>query len=131
VTVRLSLLPFALAGTLLGASVAALAQSTGAPAPAASPAPYAAGSHARHHRGGAFATLGLTPDQRAKLKAIRDQYRASQQSGTPETHAQLRAQIDAVLTPEQRAKLQAYRRAHRHGHGLGAPSPAPSPTASS
>lgn len=67
--------------------------------------------------------LGLTPDQQAQIKSIRQSSRAdikavmADQTLTPvakaakirEIRTATKAKIDALLTPEQRAKVQAHR----------------------
>ena len=102
-------------------------------APAQGPQPGGPAVTRHHHRGAMFRDLNLTPDQTAKIKAIRERYRAQNQNVTDPTqrHANFKAQRDeimAVLTPEQRQKLQqrmAARRAHWREHQEGAPAPAP------
>lgn len=108
---------------------AAFAQT--APAPGPQPGGPAATRH--HDRGAMFRDLNLTPDQTAKIKAIRERYRAKNENVTDRTQrrANMKAQRDeimAVLTPDQRQKLQqriAQMRARRHEHHEGAPAPAP------
>ncbi len=78
-----SLAGISLALTLGGASLLAAQAATPAAAPpataatAAQPAPPAGRDMARHHRGARrlFHGVKLTPDQHAKLTAIREQYR--------------------------------------------------------
>lgn len=56
--------------------------------------------------------LGLTADQQAKIKAIKEKGQASRESD--------RAAIDAVLTPEQKAKMETMKAKHGprgQGHG--------------
>ncbi|HTL98813.1 MAG TPA: hypothetical protein VL181_08410 [Holophagaceae bacterium] len=84
--------PYALAGLL---ALPALAQSTQAPAPA---------PQARPGRGD-FQELGLSEDQRRKIRDIREQY--------PNDPQARRKAIQEVLTPEQREKLKDLRRHRR------------------
>jgi protein CpxP len=46
------------------------------------------------HKGGPFAELGLTADQKSQIKQIRESEKA---------------QIDAILTPDQKTKLQQFK----------------------
>ncbi len=99
----------------LGAPSAALAQQTPPPA-----------MHAGHHMD-RFATLGLTPQQRAQIKTLRRQYWKAHPKGSPRDPAGVRAlrkQVLGVLTPAQRAQL----RAERHGSPpAAAPGASPQP----
>jgi Spy/CpxP family protein refolding chaperone len=108
---------------------AAFAQT--APAPGPQPGGPAATHH--HDRGALFRDLNLTPDQTAKIKAIRERYRAKNQNLTDraQRRANMKAQRDeimTVLTPEQRQKLQqriSQLRTRWREHQEGAPAPAP------
>jgi Spy/CpxP family protein refolding chaperone len=107
---RLILAPFALAGALLGGSVAAFAQAAPAPATAApqnadgAPAP-AMHRHAKMRE--VLSSLDLTSDQQAQIKGFMKSFRDSRQTATPETRKQLLAQIEGVLTPDQQGKFEA------------------------
>ncbi len=119
----------ALIGALLGAGVAAHAQTTpGSPAVFSSPVP---GGIAvmRAHKGGrmsrALRSLGLSPAQKAQIKAARQSYRSSRGSATPETRAQLRSQIENVLTPVQRTRFDAAMQHGKRNRNTPLASPAP------
>jgi len=95
-----------------------------APAPTApdssAPAPQASsgggeGGHGGGGGGGGRAALMamLSDDQKAKMKAIIDDAKASGD------FSQVRAKIAAILTPDQKAKLAAMRAAHAGGGGGG------------
>ena len=109
---RLILAPLALAGALLGGSVAAFAQAAPAPAPAAAapqttdgaPAP---GMHRRSKMHAVLSSLDLTADQRTQIKGFMKSFHDSRQTATPETRKQLLAQIEGVLTPDQQSKFEA------------------------
>lgn len=121
---------FAIVGALLGASVAAGAQTVPAsPAPAASGAPAAPGT-GHHHRGGrmgrALRGLGLTSNQRAQIKTLMTSYRSSRTSATPQTRQQLVAGIENVLTPTQRTQFEASMQ-HKGRNGAGVPAASPTP----
>ncbi len=117
----------ALAGTLLGATVAAFAQVGPLPAASAtavqarSAAPYVAGQQRpgqrgrhRHNRvGHALRGLGLTQAQRGQIRGFMHSYRISRKSGTPQTRAQLLARIEGVLTPDERARFETRLSRHR------------------
>lgn len=128
----------ALAGALLGASVAAFAQS--GPPPAGPNAPYAAtqsnggaapdtqGAARPHRHGGpmrrALKGLALSPEQRTKIHGFMHSYRAARASGTPESRARLIAQIEGVLTPDERAHFESrLHRQHPPANGASAPEP--------
>jgi Spy/CpxP family protein refolding chaperone len=106
---RLILAPLALAGALLGASVAAFAQA--APAPAAAPQNAdGAPTPAMHHHSkmrAVLSSLDLTADQQTQIKGFMKSFRDSRQTSTPETRKQLLAQIEGVLTPDQQGKFEA------------------------
>ena len=124
---RMPLALFAIVGSLLGASVAAGAQTAAtAPAPVASYAPGAT----HHHRGGrmnrALRSLNLTTAQRTQIKTLMTSYRASRTSATPQTRQQLMSGINNVLTPTQRTQFTAAM-ARRHHDGSMAPAPNSSP----
>ena len=115
-SIRLFLTPFALAGALLGASVAAFAQAEAPPAPAGAPQ---AGMHRPHGKmRAALATLNLSSDQRAQIKGFMKSFRDSRQTATPETRKQLIGQIEGVLTPDQQSAFETQ---------LHAPAPAAQP----
>ena len=118
----------AMAGALLGATIAANAQSyplptapPGATAPNAQPA--APGALRPHHNRlrMALRSLTLSSDQRGQIRAAFQQFRASRTSATPMTRRQLRGQIEGVLTPAQRGQLRTWMQQHP---------PAPLPAAS-
>jgi len=121
---RLILAPLALAGALLGGSVAAFAQA--APAPAATAPQNAddgAPAQAMHHRSKmreVLSSLDLTDDQKAQIKGFMKSFHDSRQTATPETRKQLLAQIEGVLTPDQAGKFEA-------GMHAKAPDQAPQP----
>ncbi len=103
----------ALLGALLGATVAAHAQGVPTPQPAVS-APSAAGApgtQPRKHRGNrmmrALRNVGLSSAQQTQVRAAMQSFRASRTSGTPETRAQLKANIENILTPAQRTQFEA------------------------
>lgn|GEM_PF-2227278 len=113
----------ALAGALPLASVAAFAQSvtpppyavpgTG-PNGAPPPPPPGARPHRRSPLQRALAGLALTPGQRARIHTYMAAYRQSRASATPETRAQLIAQIEGVLTPGERTAFVARLQRARH-----------------
>ncbi len=114
--VNLKVLPLAVFAAALFASSAAIAQ-TASPAPAAAQASMApeAGAPHHHHRNkmmSALRQLNLSEDQKAKLKEIMTSYRASRSSATPESHEQMRSQVEGVLTPAQRTQFEAAMKAH-------------------
>ena len=127
---RTPLAVFAILGSLLGASVAAGAQTAAfSPAPVASGGAAANGTHQHHHggrMGRALQGLNLTSDQRARIKTLMTSYRASRTSVTPQTRQQLVAGINDVLTPAQRTQFSAAM-AHRRRDGSTAAAPTPSP----
>jgi Spy/CpxP family protein refolding chaperone len=90
---RLSILAF---GALMAAAVPVQAQDPQPPAPQAGPA-------RRGH--GDFQRLGLTDEQKQKLRAIRQQY--------PDDPQARRKAVEEVLTPEQRDELKELRRHRR------------------
>lgn len=80
-------------------------------APAQGPQPAGPAVTHHHDRGAMFRDLNLTPDQTAKIKAIRERYHATNQNVTDpqQRRANMKAQreeIMAVLTPDQRQKFQ-------------------------
>ncbi|MDQ2857090.1 MAG: hypothetical protein M3R53_00375 [Candidatus Eremiobacteraeota bacterium] len=122
-------LVFTLAGTLLVAPFAAFAQNAAAPAPNATiPAAGTSG----HHRGSAMRhalkTLGLSADQKTRIKEIMTSYRASRHSASPQTRRQLRANIEGVLTPDQRTRFAAAMQQQARSRSQGARAPQPVPT---
>lgn len=87
-------------------TVLALATGLASALPAAAQEPPPPAPQARPHRGnGAFKELGLTEDQKQKLREIRQQY--------PDDPKARRKAIEAILTPEQRDKLKEMRRHRR------------------
>lgn len=93
------------AKTLLGATIVALAFSTGGAF--ANPAE---GEHDHEMRGmrggmGMLRGLDLTDDQKAQIREIHERYHPQMQA----LHEQVRAEVQAVLTEEQRAQLEAKR----------------------
>jgi len=85
-----------------------------AASPAMAPAASMRCGQQHEGRGGAersrFAALNLTPQQKAQIKQIHQQYRAAHPCGSkpdPAARAQMRQQVLNVLTPQQRAQLQA------------------------
>jgi len=132
-----------IAAIALASTVAtSLAQS-----PAPSPAPVGSEGcsgkkHHKHDGGGLFASLNLTPDQKARIDVLRKDLRAKEETIrsnaalTPEQqNEQIRAlretnrtQIDALLTPDQLAEMQkakAGRKEHRNHGGEAAPQASP------
>lgn len=71
-----------------------------------------------HHGPNRMASLNLTPQQKAQIKQIHDQYRAAHPCGSqpdPAARKQMRQQIMNVLTPQQRQQLQ--QEMSQGGHG--------------
>ena len=87
-----------LIGTLLGASVAANAQQQGAPG---APMPGHRGMMARAMDG-----IALTPAEQSQIGAAMAKFKASRKTSTPETHRDLRADVEAALTPAQRTQFE-------------------------
>jgi len=82
----------------------------------------------KHQREKRAAALGLTDDQRAKMRLIAFQNREKAIG----LQKELRAELEAVLTPEQKAKAQEMKAAHgkrgpgrHHGGDRMGPPPAP------
>jgi len=96
---RTHLTIIALIGTLLGASVAASAQSDNAPGDAAPP-----GRHMNIMQR-AMQGITLSPSEQSQIEAAEQKFRDSRKSATPETRADLKADIEAALTPEQRTQF--------------------------
>jgi len=103
----------ALAGTLLGASAAAGAQSAPYPLPSAPAAaapqnqgPPPAGAHRKNRMRAALQQLDLSNDQRKQIASMMKSFRAARESATPITRKQLRSNIEGVLTPEQRNEFE-------------------------
>ena len=118
----------ALGGALLGASVAAGAQSSPYPMPtapaAAGPQDQAPpGAHRKNRMRAALQQLDLSSGQRQQIASMMKSFRASRQSATPMTRKQLRANIEGVLSPEQRNEFETLMRRRP-----AAPPPAPSTT---
>ena len=89
----------------------AFAQTAPAPAPAGAGAPAATSTH-HHDRNRLFAGLGLSDDQKARIRAIRQKYREQNQNVTDKEQRRsnmlaMRKEIMSVLTPEQQQKVQA------------------------
>jgi Spy/CpxP family protein refolding chaperone len=91
-------------------------------------APHAA--HAGHHGAAMAKTLGLSPDQIERLKAVRKEAKAerlsSKKGGAVVTKAtrkqerrEMRAKVNAILTPAQRAKRDEMREARHAGRKPG------------
>jgi Spy/CpxP family protein refolding chaperone len=104
---------FALAGALLGATVAAHAQPypmPTAPAGANAPAPQTGAPGALPHRHnklrGVLSQLDLTPDQRKTIRSAMQSFRASRNTATPMTRRQLFSNIENTLTPAQRTQFE-------------------------
>jgi Spy/CpxP family protein refolding chaperone len=112
---RLSLTILALVGALLGAAVAAHAQTY--PLPTAPPGANAAGSqgpgaaHGGNRLRMALRGLNLSPDQRGQIRAFVRQFRAERNTATPMTRKALLAQIEGTLTPQQRSRFESRMRA--------------------
>ncbi len=109
---RLLTLPL-LAGSLLATSAAGFAQ-TASPEPAATPAQNAPApdsgephGHRKNRMMAALQELGLSDDQKAKIKNCMTAFRDSRDSATPETRKELRGQIEQILTPDQRTRFAA------------------------
>jgi Spy/CpxP family protein refolding chaperone len=108
----------ALGSALLGASVAASAQSAPYPLPSA-PAAAVPQNQApqRHHRRNrmreALQQLDLSSDQRKQIASMMRSFRASRQSATPMTRRQLRSNIEGVLSPQQRSQFDLLMRHRR------------------
>lgn len=75
------------------------------------------GQHKEHRKEG-FASLNLTPDQQARLKAIREEHKkkaaelkgqqltaAEAQTRRQELHKQYQSQFESILTQDQKSKL--------------------------
>ena len=102
--------------TSIGAQPSPVAPPPSAPDSSAPPPQASAGGGGGGgHGGGEHAALAaiLTEDQKAKVKAIFDDAKASGD------FSQVRAKIAAILTPDQKAKLAAMRAAHQGGGGGG------------
>jgi Spy/CpxP family protein refolding chaperone len=118
VFVRPYLSILALLGALLGATVAAHAQSY--PLPTAPPAAGAQGPGAAGATHGHRARLrmvlrrlNLTPAERSAIRSFVQSFRASRGTANAITRRQLLAQIEGVLTPDQRARFEVGMRAQR------------------
>lgn len=128
---RYTLSLFALAGTLLGAGVAAEAQTT-----QPQPPPNAPAGAPRHHHGmmgRAMAGLNLSDAQKGQIRAAREKFKASQSTNTPETHQQLMSDVEGAMSPTQRTQfegnlktMRAQMRAERRDQGAPAPVSSPS-----
>jgi Spy/CpxP family protein refolding chaperone len=122
---------FALAGALLGATVAAHAQTypmPTAPAGANAAAPQAGAPGVPPHRHnrlrGVLDQLKLTPDQRTQIRSAMQSFRASRNTATPMTRQQLFASIEGTLTPAQRTQFEnGMRRQRQPASPQAAPSP--------
>ena len=107
--------------TALAVVVAATVIQTGAAFAQTAPQPAPPAASQRHHHSALFRGLNLSPDQRAKIKAIRQKYHNGNQAMTDrsqrrESMRAQRAEIMAVLNPDQRAKLQQRLHALRQRH---------------
>ena len=120
--------------TLIAAlALATTAATTLAQTPAPSPAESAechGGKHNKHDGNGIFASLNLTPDQKAKIDVLLADLRSktetilSNAALTPEQKKEQirglreanRTKIDAILTPDQLAQLQKAKADHKGGH---------------
>jgi Spy/CpxP family protein refolding chaperone len=89
-----------LIGTLLGASVAANAQSDNA---AAAP-PH---GHRMNLMQRAMQGITLTPNEQTQVQAAQQKFHESRKTATPETRADLKADIEAALTPDHRTQFDA------------------------
>lgn len=129
---------------LASTAATSLAQTPG-PSPAQAESGGCAGKkHHRHDGGGLFASLNLTPDQKAKINVLRADLRSKME--TIRSNAALtaeqkkdqirglreanRTQVEAILTPDQLAQLQKakaeHKGQHKHG-GKGAAQASPTP----
>ena len=103
--------------TSIGAQPSPVAPPPTAPDSSAPPPLASAGGDEGGHGGGgggrAALMAMLTDDQKAKVKAIFDDAKASVD------FSQVRAKMAAILTPDQKAKLAAMRAAHQGGGGGG------------
>ncbi len=135
---RSFLLPAFVLSLVTSSAGAAFAQSSPPPDAMASPSAMsspAPGARIRHNRmRAALASLGLSDDQKSKIKEIMKNYRASRRTATPMTHEQVLEQIDGVLTPDQQTQFKtamtSARRTHpafRQGQPTAAPDASPSP----
>jgi Spy/CpxP family protein refolding chaperone len=117
---------------------AALAQSappsslpSGGPPPGSPPpegTPGAPGMHGGHHghMGAILKTLGLSDQQKAKIKQIMHDTHAKNENADPQTrHANMKAAMDqirtSVLTPQQRARFDAKVKEWKEQHPEGGP----------
>ena len=118
---------FALAGALLGATVAAHAQTypmPTAPAGANAAAPQGVPPHRHNRLRGVLDQLKLTPDQRTQIRSAMQSFRASRNTATPMTRQQLFASIEGTLTPAQRTQFEnGMRRQRQPASPQAAPSP--------
>jgi|GEM_PF-3196303 len=136
--------------TLIAAlALATSAANTMAQTPAPAPSPAESGKcHGKIHRNrggnGLFASLNLTPDQKAKIAVLRTDLRSKietvrsnaalapdqkkeQIKALREAH---RTQVEAILTPDQLAQLKkviAERKEHHEHGGEAAPQATPTP----
>lgn len=107
---RSVLLPAAFAAAIALPAIAGAQQSTAPVAP-----PHGAmncGAGMEHHGNGMNPMRGinLSPQQRAQIKALHEQFRAAHPCGSPpdpQARRQLRQQVMNVLTPQQRAQFEA------------------------
>jgi Spy/CpxP family protein refolding chaperone len=88
-----------LIGTILGASVSACAQSDNAPADAAP------SGHRMNIMERAMQGITLTPSEQTQIQTAEQKFRDSRKTATPETRADLKADIEAALTPAQRTQF--------------------------
>jgi Spy/CpxP family protein refolding chaperone len=130
--------PFLVVAAILAVPLMVDAQTTPAPAPAASGAPMTGpGHHHRRHRDAlmhALQSLDLTDAQKQQVATFRSQERAANKNADMATRqangAKMHDQIMGILTPDQKTQLQARMHHSMHsGPGMTAPAPSPSPNA--
>lgn|GEM_PF-6150163 len=114
--------------TAMAVLVAATVIQTGTAIAQTAPQSAAPPAAAQRHHMRLFHGLNLSQDQKTKIKAIRQKYRAQNQSITDRTQRSesMRAQrqeIMAVLNPDQRAKFQARLATLRHNRAEGQQAP--------
>ncbi len=127
---RTHLTVLTLVGTLLGAGVAASAQSAPTPAPGYGQPP-GPGGHRRSPMDRAMEGLDLSPAQLSQIQAAKSKFKEMRHTATPETRRELMSDVEAALTPVQRTQfegnlkaIRAQMRAQRHeGEGVTPPNP--------
>jgi Spy/CpxP family protein refolding chaperone len=120
----------ALIGTLLGAGVAANAQSAPSPAPGYDQ-PAGPGGHRRSPMDRAMDGIDLSPTQQSQVRAAETKFKELRHTATPETRRELIADVEAALTPGQRSQfesnlkaIRAQMRGQRHeGEAVTPPNP--------